>query len=149
MGLFCSISSPLSLASSDKVQNGEASSYWNYARLARTLASPLLPVSAPPPHPAALTTPPASLETRAIADGGKSPRYESLRGLWQSSRCSVCDLWSSVLLREVRSWSSHAAVWGWGKQGKLFWRIFPVRSVPRGRPSQKLYWNDLGWSLGD
>lgn len=149
MTLFCSISSPLSLASSDKVQKGEASSYWNYARLAKTLASPLHPVSAPPPRPAALMIPPASLETRTIVDGGKSQRYGRQRDLWRSSCCSFFDLWSSVLLRKVRSRSSHAAVWGWGKQGKLFWWIFPVRSVPRGRPSQNLYWNDLGWSLGD
>lgn len=145
MRLFCSISSSLSLASSDKVQNGEASSSWSYAR-PRTLASLLLPVSAPPPHPAALTTPPASLETRTIADGEKSPRYRSLRVLWQSSCCSVCDLWSSVPLGEVRSRSTHAAVWGWVKQGKLFWRIFPVRSVPRGRPPRSCI--EKG-SLGD
>lgn len=71
--LFCSISSPQSLASSGRLQNGEASSSWNCAR-PRTLASPPLPASAPPLHPAALTTPPASLETHTIADGGKSPR---------------------------------------------------------------------------
>lgn len=137
MCLFCSIcpsSSPPSLASSDKIQSGEASSSWNYARPAGTLASPLPPVSAPPPHPAAQMTPRASLETRTIADGGKSPRYESLRGLWRSSCCSVCDLWPSVPLREVRSWFTHAGVWGWVRQGKLFWWIFPVRSVPGGRP---------------
>lgn len=136
MCLFCAIgpSSPPSLASSDKIQNGEASSSWNYARPAGTLASPLPPVSAPPPHPAAPTTPPPSLEIRTIVDGGKSPRYGSLRGLSESSCCSVCDLWSSVPLREVRSWSTHAAVWGWVTQGKIFWRIFPLRSVPRRRP---------------
>lgn len=97
--LFCSIcpsSSPPSLASSDKIQSGEASSSWNYARPAGTLASPLPPVSAPPPHPAAQMTPPASLETRTIADGGKSPRYERLRGLsviygpvFRSGRCGA------------------------------------------------------------
>lgn len=67
----------------------------------------------------------------------KIPKVWNLRGLWQSSHCSVCDLWSSVPLREVRSWSTHAAVWGWVRQRKIFWWIFPVRSVPRGRPPRR------------
>lgn len=116
MRLFCSISSLLNLASSGKLQNGEASSCWNYAGPTRTLASTPLPVSAHPQHPAAPMTLPAFLETHIIADGRKSPRYGSPTGPWQSSY----SVWFmvNVPLREVRNWSAHTVVPGLSKAGE-------------------------------
>lgn len=88
---FSSISSPLSLASSDKLQIGEASNCWSYGRSTRTLVSPLLPVPAPPPHPAAQMIPPVFLETHTIADGRKSQRYGILKSPLQSLHFFVSD----------------------------------------------------------
>lgn len=78
--LFTSFSSLRSLASSDRLQKGEASSSWSCARSTETPAPLRLPVSAPPPRPAAQTTPHVSLETPTIGGAGKSPRYGTWRG---------------------------------------------------------------------
>lgn len=136
--LHLNFSFHLSLASSDKTQNGEASSSWSYAKPAGTLASPPLPASARPPHPAVLTTLPASLETCIIVDEGKSQRYESLSHPSHSWLFSVSDF--HMTSKEVESWSTDTALMPVDKlEGGTFFDRFSMWKV-----SQTLvFW----WSL--
>lgn len=133
---FYSFSSPLSLASSDRLQKGEASSSWSCARSTETPASLRLPVSAPPLRPAALMTPPVFLEILTIGGAGRSPRYGTLRGPWKT----FCKWFTVMQTAQGRLEKVHSCCHlEMSKVGKLFWWIFPVKSVPGKRPPPMVY----------